>query len=222
MITLLVKIDAEGKVFIKLLVWGCAGSGKTTAVDTLYNLTKEDGSNTSLIPINDLTKIAMENGATLYFDRGIFQSKNEKNLFYHIYTVAGQDRFFPLRKKLFTGTDGIIIVFDSQNCNRERNINSLKELKNITEDKLISKIPLLVMANKQDLPDIMTKDDIYKILQEHSLYYPGEHELSLWNPIVYDTIALWNKKHNIYQIFAELVRRTTLYQLFNKKSKDRE
>ncbi|UYP48831.1 hypothetical protein NEF87_005116 [Candidatus Lokiarchaeum ossiferum] len=212
----LVNVNEDGKVYIKLLLWGCAGSGKTTAVDTLHKMAKEEDSESNLTPINDFKKIAMENGSTLYFDRGVFQSKSEKNLFYHIYTVAGQDRFFPLRKKIFYGTDGIILVFDSQRSNRDRNINSLKELKNICGEDLISKIPLLIMANKQDLPNTMRKEEIYQILDENNLIYPPDHKLNIWNPIVYETIALWDKKYNIYPLFAELVRRTTLYQLYDK------
>ena len=128
----MVRFTADHKVYIKILYWGMAGSGKTTVVDTLYRLTKEQKKD--IEPTGNLTKIAMASGSTLYFDRGIFNSTKQRKVYYHVYTVAGQSRFSPLRKKIFKGTDGVIFVVDSQTHFFEDNIESLKELKNITRD----------------------------------------------------------------------------------------
>ena len=147
----MVRFTADHDVYIKILYWGMGGSGKTTIVDTLYRLTREH--NKDIKPAGTLTKIAMASGATLYFDRGVFQSTTQRKVFYHVYTVAGQSRFHLLRKKIFEGTDGVIFVVDSQTYFFEDNIESLKELKNITRDKLISEIPLIFMLNKQNLTE---------------------------------------------------------------------
>lgn len=208
----MVRINKSGEVFVKLLYWGCAGSGKTTAVDTLYRLTKEGRFGKDVSPTGNLTKIAMASGSTLYFDRGIFQSKKQSKIFYHVYTVAGQARFSPLRKKIFLGTDGVIFVFDSQQSRIEDNIFSLKELKNVAGNKLISELPLLVMVNKQDLPNPMKKAEIEEILIDEGLFYPPSQKLFAWNPIIYETVALHSNAQNIYKVFAELARRTALYQ----------
>ena len=72
-----------------------------------------------------------------------------------MYTVAGQRRFSPLRKKIFKGTDGVIFTVDSQTQFFEDNIESLKELKNVTRGKLIKEIPLIIMLNKQDLSEVI-------------------------------------------------------------------
>lgn len=207
----MVRLNKNGEVFVKLLYWGCAGSGKTTAVDSLYRLCKEKYTD-MVEPTGTLTKIAMASGSTLYFDRGIFQSKKENQIFYHVYTTAGQARFSPLRKKIFTGTDGVILVFDAQRSRLEDNIQALKELKNVSEGKLISDIPLLVMVNKQDLPDTLKKKEVEEILKQENLFYPTSHPLYAWNPIVYETIALYENSQNVYQVFAELARRTAIYQ----------
>ncbi|MFX1554085.1 MAG: ADP-ribosylation factor-like protein, partial [Promethearchaeota archaeon] len=125
----MVRFTADHKVYIKILYWGMAGSGKTTIVDTLYRYTKEN--EIDIEPTGNLTKISMASGSTLYFDRGIFQSTKQQSrgkVFYHVYTVAGQRRFSPLRKKIFKGTDGVIFVVDSQTHFFEDNIESLKEL----------------------------------------------------------------------------------------------
>ncbi|MGV9200595.1 MAG: ADP-ribosylation factor-like protein, partial [Promethearchaeia archaeon] len=99
-------------MLIKLLYWGMVSSGKTTAVDTLYRITKEYGKD--MIPVSPLTKISMRSGATLYFDRGVFQSNKLDQVKFHIYTVAGQKQFAPLRNKVFKGTEGVIFMVDSQ------------------------------------------------------------------------------------------------------------
>ena len=208
----MVRFTADHKVYIKILYWGMGGSGKTTIVDTLYRLTKENKKD--IEPTGNLTKISMASGSTLYFDRGIFQSTKQRKVFYHVYTVAGQNRFSPLRKKIFKGTDGVIFTVDSQTHFFEDNIESLKELKNVTRGKLINEIPLIVMLNKQDLTEVIGEEDFKQILKDEKLWYEPDNELYIWNPIIYKTCALWDKKKDIYKSFSECARRTVLYQIY--------
>lgn len=212
----MVRFTSDQKVYIKLLYWGMGGSGKTTIVDTLYRLTNEGEKD--IKPTGDLTKISMESGSTLYFDRGIFQSTKQRKVFYHVYTVAGQRRFSPLRKKIFKGTDGVIFTVDSQTNFLEDNIESLKELKNVTRGRLIKEIPLVVVLNKQDLTDVIGEEDFKQILKDEKLWYGPDHELYIWNPIIYKTCALWDKRRNIYRSFNECSRRTVLYQIYGDGS----
>jgi len=208
----MVRFTTDHKVYIKILYWGMGGSGKTTIVDTLYQLTKEKKKD--IRPTGNLTKISMASGSTLYFDRGIFQSTKSEKVFYHVYTVAGQTRFSPLRKKIFKGTDGVIFVVDSQTRYFEDNIESLRELKNVARDKLITEIPFLVMLNKQDLKEVITTEDFKQILIEEKVWYESENKLSLWNPIIYETCALYDQMKDIYRSFNECARRTGLYQIY--------
>jgi GTPase SAR1 family protein len=159
----------------------------------------------------------MASGSTLYFDRGIFQSTKQKSrgkVFYHVYTVAGQRRFSPLRKKIFKGTDGVIFTVDSQTHFFEDNIESLKELKNITRGKLITEIPLIIMLNKQDLTEVIGEEDFKQVLKDEKLWYKPEDEHYRWNPIIYNTCALYEKRKDIYRSFTECARRTGLYQIY--------
>jgi signal recognition particle receptor subunit beta len=192
-----------------------AGSGKTTTVDTLYRYTKENEKD--IAPTGNLTKISMASGSTLYFDRGIFQSTKQKSrgkVFYHVYTVAGQRRFGPLRKKIFKGTDGVIFTVDSQTHFFEDNIESLKELKNITRGKLITEIPLIIMLNKQDLTEVIGEEDFKQVLKDEKLWFKPEDEYYRWNPIIYNTCALYEKRKDVYRSFTECARRTGLYQIY--------
>ncbi len=208
----MVRWTADHNVYIKILYWGMGGSGKTTVVDTLYRLTKDQ--KTDIEPTGNLTKIAMASGSTLYFDRGIFQSTKQRKVFYHVYTVAGQSRFSPLRKKIFKGTDGVIFVVDSQTHFFEDNIESLKELKNITRGQLIREIPLILMINKQDLTEVIGEEDIKQVLKDEKLWFEPDNELYIWNPIIYKTCALFEKQKGIFRSFSECARRTGLYQIY--------
>ncbi|MCJ7647740.1 MAG: ADP-ribosylation factor-like protein [Candidatus Lokiarchaeota archaeon] len=233
----MVRFLPDHKIYIKILYWGMGGSGKTTIVDTLYRLTREQDKD--ITPVAELKKICMASGSTLYFDRGFFQSTKQNKVFYHVYTVAGQSRFSPLRERIFKGTDGVIFVVDSQTHFFEDNIESLKELKKVTtfveekelnnqklsgvsqygavkspECRLIKQIPLVIMLNKQDLNEVIGEEDFKQILKEEKLWYTPDHELSIWNPIIYKTCALYEKQRDVYRSFSECARRIGLYQIY--------
>ncbi|MHA1473321.1 MAG: ADP-ribosylation factor-like protein [Promethearchaeota archaeon] len=193
----MVRWTADHNIYIKILYWGMGGSGKTTLVDSLYRLTKEQKKD--ITPTGNLTKISMASGSTLYFDRGIFQSTKQNKVYYHVYTVAGQSRFSPLRKKIFKGTDGVIFVVDSQTHFFEDNIESLN---------------LITMLNKQDLNETIGEEDFKQVLKEEKLWYEPDHELYIWNPIIYKSCALYEKKMDVYRSFTECARRTGLYQIY--------
>ncbi len=195
----------DGKFLLKILYWGPAASGKTTCLGTLRKLTQV--ANLEVKPTGDLKEISMASGATLYFDHGIFQSTQDPRILYHTYTVAGQSRFETLRKKVLHGTDGIILVFDSNSPRWGDCVESVKELRNVVGEEVIKKIPLVVLLNKKDLPSIITVDQVKNLLRQVNLWsdVPDQAEK---NPKIYETIALFEKKINIYESFYEVARRT--------------
>ena len=211
----MVKVTTDNKIYIKILYWGRAGSGKTTILNTLYRLTREETKDIS--PISEITKIDRTSGATLYFDRCIFQSREQKQVFYHIYTVAGQKPFSILRKKLFDGTDGIIFVIDSQTQLFEDNLESLKELKSIAGNKLINQIPIIFMLNKHDLEDVISEEELIPMLKEEKLWYEHGHQLFAWNPLIYETCALFNMRKDVFRSFYECARRVALFHIYGLK-----
>ena len=208
----------DGNIYIKIVYYGMARSGKTTILETLYKLTK-DGKR-DIIPVSDLQKIDRTSGATLYFDRGIFQSTKKRKVYYRVYTIAGQKGFSKLRIKVFdkldAETDAVIFVVDSQTKFFEDNIEFLLELKNITKGKLIKFIPFIVMLNKQDLKEIIDHEDFIQILKQENLWYDPQHELNMWNPLIYKTCALFEQEKDIYRSFYEIARRTGLYHIYGE------
>jgi len=203
----MVRFTEDNKTHIKILYWGMAGSGKTTIVDTIYRYTKEN--EMDIEPTGNLTKIAMASGSTLYFDRAGFQSTkhSSRKVIYQVYTVAGQKRFSPLRTKIFKGTDGVIFTVDSQTHLFEDNIESLKELKHVARGKLLKEIPLVVMLNKQDLKEVIGKEDFIPILKDEKLWHEPGHEFHDKNPLIYSTCALYDQRKNVYRSFSECARR---------------
>ena len=208
------KTPEENQVIFKILYWGMAGSGKTTALNTLYRFTQEN--ETEILPKSPVKSVSKKDGATLYFDRAIFQSRKNNNILIQIFTVAGQKQFYPLREQVLEGTNGIIYVVDSQKQLLEDNIDALKELKKATKGALIKKIPLIVMLNKKDLKGTIKRNKMIEILKNEGLWYDPPHKLAPWTPIVFETCALYKKRKNTYRSLLECLRRTIFYHLFGE------
>ena len=208
----------DGKIYLKIVYWGMGASGKTTILKTLFRITKE--SKKEIIPIGELQIIEKDSGATLYFDRGLFQSTKQKEVYYRVYTVAGQKGFTPLRKKIFDKTndqtDAVIFVVDSRTNFLEDNIESLLELGNIANDRLINEIPMIVMLNKQDLDDVIDEEDFKLILKDEKLWYEPGNKLYNWNPLIYTSCAIYEKEKDIYRSFHECARRSVLYHVYGE------
>ena len=232
----MVRWTSDNKVYIKIVYWGPHLAGMTTILDTLHSLTKEK--NKDIIPVGDITSIKRAGGATLYFDRDVFadfveRSTKQEKVFYHVWTVAGRSKVSPkeehpffinkhekkIRKKILVGTDGIIFVFDSQKSQLDENIKSLKELKENTKGNLVKKIPLIIMLNKQDLSEKVSKAEVEQILRDESLMFESEDPSYIWNPVIFETIGLFDKQRNVYEAFMECVYRTKLYLEDKKPTK---
>jgi GTPase SAR1 family protein len=212
------RITAENKIYIKIFYWGPHLSGKTTILDTLDKLTK--GKQKDILPDGSLKKTEQVSGTTSYFYRGVFQSKLDTRIFYYVYTTRGINELGKIRLKIFHGTDGVIFVFDSQRSRINDNIKSLKELKEVAKDNLIKRIPLVIMLNKRDLSDTLQISEVEQILKNEGLMYEPEHPLYVWNPIIFETIGLYDMQKNVYEAFIECTNLIDLYLKEKKPVKD--
>mmetsp|Transcript_71103 Transcript_71103/g.125710 ORF Transcript_71103/g.125710 Transcript_71103/m.125710 type:complete len:181 (+) Transcript_71103:69-611(+) len=81
-----------------------------------------------------------------------------KNISFTVWDIGGQDKIRKLWRHYYVGTHGVIFVIDS--TDRDRIQNARDELWQLLRDDEMSDAVLLVLANKQDLPDAMTTADV--------------------------------------------------------------
>lgn len=79
-----------------------------------------------------------------------------------VWDVGGQEKLRPLWKSYTRCTDGIVFVLDSVDV--ERMEEAKMELIRTVKSPENSQVPILVLANKQDLPAAREPKDLEKLL----------------------------------------------------------
>ena len=80
-----------------------------------------------------------------------------------VWDVGGQDKIRKLWRYYFQGTNGLIYVVDSSD--RDRIQDAKDELEKMLQEPEMENVVLLVLANKQDLPNAMTATEITEKLE---------------------------------------------------------
>ncbi|MFX0099852.1 MAG: ATP/GTP-binding protein, partial [Candidatus Hodarchaeota archaeon] len=168
---------ADGTLVFKLVFWGPSMGGKTTALAWVY---EKEG-----LASGKLQSIADPTGRTLFFDRLVAKVSN---VVFQVYTVAGQRRHKFQRKTVLKGTDALVFFWDSAVEQWNENIYSLKELLQFYGQRVLSpdggktppEVPLVVCANKRDLPNITPVDKIREVLKAAKMP----------NTVVFETVAI--------------------------------
>ncbi len=70
--------------------------------------------------------------------------------------VAGQARFAAVRKMYYSGAAGVILVFD---VTRRRSFTELEKWVKEADESIGSRVPMIVVGNKIDLPDRMVSSE---------------------------------------------------------------
>lgn len=79
------------------------------------------------------------------------ESVQYKNIDFTVWDVGGQDKIRPLWRYYYDNTKGIIFVVDSNDTARFS--EAREELQKLMAEPTLSRAVLLVLANKQDLPN---------------------------------------------------------------------
>jgi len=194
----------DGTLVFKICFYGPSLGGKTTALDWVY---RREG-----LASGDMQQIQDPTGRTLFFDRVVARVSN---VVFQVYTVAGQRRHKFQRQTVLKGTDALIFTFDSLIDQWEENLWSLKELLRFYGDKLIPaenfappEVPLVLLANKRDLEDIVEISKIRKVLDVAKLNHC----------LIYETIAI--QGINVKRAFVYAARQAVLnhYKKLSGKS----
>ncbi|XP_037113569.1 ADP-ribosylation factor-like protein 4D [Syngnathus acus] len=88
-------------------------------------------------------------------------------LTFQVWDVGGQEKLRPLWKSYTRRTDGLVFVVDAAEA--ERMEEAKMELHRITRSAENQGVPVLVLANKQDLDSAMTSSEVEKLLSVHEL-----------------------------------------------------
>ncbi|KAJ0005970.1 hypothetical protein NQD34_015864 [Periophthalmus magnuspinnatus] len=135
---------------LHIVLLGLDSAGKTTV---LYRLKLNEFVNT--VP-------------TIGFNSEKIRLNTAKGLSVHLWDVGGQEKLRPLWKSYSRGADGIIYVVDSVDV--ERLEEARAELHKVTKLSENQGTPLLVIANKQDLPRSLPVSDMERQLALHELH----------------------------------------------------
>ncbi|XP_072297294.1 ADP-ribosylation factor 4-like [Eucyclogobius newberryi] len=90
-----------------------------------------------------------------------------KNIRFTVWDLGGQDKIRTLWRYYFQNIQGLIFVVDSND--RERITESREELMKILQEDELKDAPLLVLANKQDLPNALSVSELTDKLGLNSL-----------------------------------------------------
>ncbi|KAJ3410284.1 hypothetical protein HDV05_003966 [Chytridiales sp. JEL 0842] len=132
---------SSSKRELRIVMMGLDGSGKTSI---LYRLKKA---------------AVMETVPTVGFN---VEAVKFKNISFQVWDCGGQDSIRPLWRHYFAGTQGLVFVIDSADEGRMKEAS--RELGKILENPEMEGVPVLVLANKQDLEEVLTVDEITSML----------------------------------------------------------
>ncbi|KAG7318942.1 hypothetical protein KOW79_017416 [Hemibagrus wyckioides] len=90
-----------------------------------------------------------------------------KNISFTVWDVGGQTVIRPLWRHYYQNTKGLIFVVDSSD--HERIQEAALELQMMLEDDELRDAVVLVLANKQDLPNAMPVQEMTKKLSLHAM-----------------------------------------------------
>mmetsp|Transcript_12597 Transcript_12597/g.17513 ORF Transcript_12597/g.17513 Transcript_12597/m.17513 type:complete len:183 (-) Transcript_12597:353-901(-) len=126
----------------RLLVLGLDNAGKTTCLKQLSNETI-----TNVVPTQGFNiKSVVKDGFKL-----------------NVWDIGGQKTIRPYWRNYFENTDCLVYVIDSADQKRVEEAGS--ELGKLLEDSKLAGVPVLILANKQDLVNAMKPAAIIKALQ---------------------------------------------------------
>jgi signal recognition particle receptor subunit beta len=142
-------------VGLKIVFFGPAMSGKTTAIRWLFS---------SLDYADKLTSIENTVGRTMFCDFGTIPFPLNENwtVNAHVWSATGQDFYRSTREVVLVGADGVIFMADSQATLLDENLASWKELMSMIAEEE-RPLPVVFCLNKQDLPGAVQE----RHLREH-------------------------------------------------------
>ena len=95
------------------------------------------------------------------------ETVNHKNVDLIVWDVGGRDKTRALWRHYYQNTSAVIFVVDSND--RERVESAKEELQRLTREDELKDVCVLILANKQDLPNAMSVKEITEQLELHTV-----------------------------------------------------
>ncbi|XP_008567646.1 PREDICTED: ADP-ribosylation factor-like protein 14 [Galeopterus variegatus] len=93
--------------------------------------------------------------------------KMEKSLSLTVWDVGGQEKMRTFWGCYYENTDGLMYVVDS--TDKQRLEDSRREFEHILKNEHIKNVPVVLLANKQDVPGALTAEDITRMFKVKKL-----------------------------------------------------
>lgn len=104
--------------------------------------------------------------------------------------IGGQDKIRPLWRHYYAGSKGLVFVVDSHD--RDRLPEARQELSRILKDREMRDCPLLVFANKQDLPGALSEEELVAGLDLEQLAGRDSRPWQLQKACAVEGEGLWD------------------------------
>ncbi|XP_059767225.1 ADP-ribosylation factor-like protein 4A [Balaenoptera ricei] len=135
---------------------------------------------------------------------------NSKTVTFHFWDVGRQEKLRPLCKSYTRCTDGIVFVVDSVDV--ERMEEAKTELHKITRISENQGVPVLIVANKQDLRNSLSLSEIEKLLAMGELGSSTPWHLQPTCAIIGDGL-----KEGLEKLHDMIIKRRKMLQQQKKK-----
>lgn len=186
------SFESNQESLFKICIVGDGGVGKTAITDRFLGKKFQAGYQLTI-------------GAEI---KVYTQNIDGKEIKYQIWDLAGQPRFEFVRSSFYKGSHAIIMVFDLTEIESLFNLFSWKQevFKNIGYE-----IPLMILGNKNDLPDQIEKRIIRDCIKKL------KHEFLLAEISYFSTSALNGQNiSDAFKAIGRILLRTPLIDLYEK------
>ncbi|KAL3987761.1 hypothetical protein ACER0C_014876 [Sarotherodon galilaeus] len=181
---------------LHVVVIGLDSAGKTSL---LYRLKLREFVETSPTKGFNMEKIKVQIG----------QSKANTTTF-QVWDVGGQEKLRPLWKSYTRRMDGLVFVVDA--AEMERMEEAKVELHRITRSAENQGIPVLVLANKQDLDGALSSTEVEKVLGLHELSSSTLHHTEGCSALNGQGL-----QPGLEKLYEMIVKRKKMFRQSNKK-----
>jgi len=141
-------MNSDEKYYLKVIIMGDPAVGKTSLVIRYVS--------------NRFNKDYRSTIGTNIYSKEVLLSDNNK-VFLNLWDIAGQERWARMREKYYYGSKGAIIVGD---LTRPKTFEQIKDFWIPDIKKYLSKIPIILVGNKNDLESKVSLKTVEKLRNE--------------------------------------------------------